>query len=205
MQAVIVGKTNTGKSSLMSLLTKVSPKVSPFPFNTKEPVIGIMFSHGTSIQLIENPAVGSEFYDKGLTNSADTLLILITDLNQLEEINKSIERSQGKRIIAFNKIDSLSENEKRKIFAKLQSKKYNFVLISTKTKEGIEELKEKLFQSFDKIRIFTKEPGKPKTEKPIVMEEDTTVREVAEKILKGFSKKSGKQKFGGLPANFQDR
>ncbi len=39
---------------------------------------------------------------------------------------------------------------------------YNFVTISTKTKEGIEELKEKIFKGFDKIRVFTKEPGKRK-------------------------------------------
>lgn len=202
MQAVIVGKTNAGKSSLLSLLTKVSTKISPFPFNTKEPVIGIMFSHGTSVQLIENPAVESEFYDKGITNSADTLIILITDLKQLEEIDKYIEKSQGKKIIVFNKIDSFSEHEKRKISAKLQSKKYNFVLISAKTKEGIEELKEKLFQSFDKIRIYTKEPGKLKTEKPIIMEKDSTIKEVTEKILKGFSKRVKEARIWGPSSKF---
>ena len=55
-----------------------------------------------------------------------------------------------------------SENEKRKISATLKSKykNYEFILISTKTKKGIDELKEKLFQSFGKIRIYTKQPNK---------------------------------------------
>ncbi|HTY43637.1 MAG TPA: TGS domain-containing protein [Patescibacteria group bacterium] len=202
MQAVIIGKTRTGKSSLLSLLTKSNPKISEFPFNTKEPVIGIMFSHGTGIQLIENPAVESEFYDKGLSNSADVLILLITDLNQIPEIENVLGKSFGKRIIVFNKTDLLSENEKRKISAKLQSRKYNFVLISAKTGEGIEELKEKLFQSFDKIRIYTKEPGKPKTEKPIILEKNVTVKDVAEKILKGFSKKVKETKIWGPSSKF---
>ena len=202
MQAVIIGKTRTGKSSLLSLLTKSNPKISEFPFNTKEPVIGIMFSHGTGIQLIENPAVESEFYDKGLSNSADVLILLITDLNQIPEIENVLGKSFGKRIIVFNKTDLLFENEKRKISAKLQSRKYNFVLISAKTGEGIEELKEKLFQSFDKIRIYTKEPGKPKTEKPIILEKNVTVKDVAEKILKGFSKKVKETKIWGPSSKF---
>ncbi|MBU2503584.1 MAG: 50S ribosome-binding GTPase, partial [Nanoarchaeota archaeon] len=35
MQAVIVGLTNTGKSSLLSLLTNVSPEITPYDFTTK--------------------------------------------------------------------------------------------------------------------------------------------------------------------------
>ena len=93
--------------------------------------------------MIEVPAIESEYYDKGIVNSADTILILITDLSQLLEIEKKIERASGKRIIVFNKIDLLSENEKRKISATLQSKKYNFILISAKTRENIEQFKEK--------------------------------------------------------------
>jgi hypothetical protein len=189
MQAIILGKTGAGKSSLISLLTKASPKVSEFPFTTKEPVVGIMFFAGTSIQLIENPAIESEFYDKGITNTTDTLLIIVTDLKSLEEIEKILGKISAKRIIVFNKVDLLSANEKRKISATLQSKKYNFILVSTKTLEGIGALKAKIFQSFDKIRVYTKEPGKEKTDRPIILSLNSTVKDVAEKILKGFSSK----------------
>jgi len=54
---------------------------------------------------------------------------------------EEIKNSSGKKIILFNKIDLLSEQEKRKLSSTLQSKKYNFVLISTKTKENLDELK----------------------------------------------------------------
>jgi len=100
----------------------------------------------------------------------------------------------------------LSEQEKRKLSSTLQSKKYNFVLISTKTKENLDELKNKIFHSFDKIRVYTKEPGKEKSPKPIIMKPDSTLKDVAEKILKGFSKKSqGNQNLGALLKNLQDK
>lgn len=202
LQAVIIGKTKSGKSSLISLLTNAKPKISDYDFNTKTVVVGMMDYNGVSIQLIEVPSIESEYYDRGVVNSADSIIILVTNLEQINEIEKKIERATGKKIIIFNKIDLLSENEKRKISATLQSKKYNFVLISTKTKEGIEELKEKLFQSFGKIRVYTKEPGKIKSNKPIILYPNSTIKNVAEKILKGFASKIKETRIWGPSSKY---
>ncbi len=202
LQAVIIGKTKTGKSALISLLTNAKPIISEYDFTTKISVIGMMDYNGVSIQMIEVPAIESEYYDKGIVNSADSILVLITDLNQIEEVEKKVERATGKKIIVFNKIDLLSETEKRKISATLQSKKYNFVMISTKTKEGIEEMKEKLFQSFGKIRVYTKEPGKEKSKKPIILYPDSTIKHVAEKILKGFASKIKETRIWGPSSKY---
>jgi len=135
-------------------------------------------------------------------DTADTILILINNLSEIPEIEKEISKSPAKRIIVYNKIDKLSEKEQRKISSTLQSKKYNFVLISTKNKKGIEELKNKIFQSFDKIRIYTKEPGKQKSPKPIIMKPNSTVKDVAEKILKGFSEKVKETRIWGPSSKF---
>ena len=202
MQAIIIGKTNTGKSSLLNLITNASPKIKEYQFTTKEPLIGMITYQGANIQLVENPAIDSEYYDKGIINSTDTILSLITNLEDLNLIKPLLEKSSAKNIIIFNKIDNLNETQKRKISATLQSKKYNFVLISTKTKEGIEELKEKLFKSFRKIRIFTKEPGKDKSPKPIILEPNSIVKDVAEKILKKFSEKIKETKIWGPSSKF---
>ena len=202
MQAVIIGKTNIGKSSLLSLLTNAQPKISEIKFTTKNPEIGMMSYASTSIQLIEIPAIDSEYYQKGIVHTSDTILILITNLKQIKEIIPLLDNVTGKKIIVFNKIDLLTENEKRKISATLQSKKYNFVLTSTKNQEGIEELKEKIFQSFDKIRVYTKEPGKNKSEKPIILNPDSTVKDVAEKILTGFSRKVKETRIWGPSSKF---
>jgi len=202
MQAVIVGKTKSGKSSLISLITNAKPEITGYEFTTKYPIIGMMNYNYVGIQLIEVPAVESEYYDRGITNSADAVIILITSLEQIKEMEKIVERAPGKKIFAFNKSDLLSENEKRKISATLQSKKYNFVLISAKTGEGIEELKEKLFKSFGKIRVYTKEPGKEKSKKPIILLPKSTIKDVAEKILKGFASKVRETRIWGPSSKY---
>ena len=202
MQGAIIGLTNSGKSSLLKELTNAKPKISNIQFSTVESAVGMMSYKGTSIQLIEIPAIDSEYYDRGVANTADTLIILITNLKDLEKITPNLNKALGKRIIAFNKADLLSENEKRKLKATLASKKHNFVLISMKTKEGLEELKEKIFQSFEKIRVYTKEPGKEPSNRPIVMDPDSTLKDIAEKILKGFSKKVIETKIWGPSSKF---
>ena len=212
MQAVLIGKSNSGKSALLSLLTNASPRISNTKFTTTHPVIGMMNYEGANIQLIEIPAIESEYYNKGLANTADTLLILITNLNQLSEIKNKVSKSHGKKIIVFTKSDLLTANEKRKISATLQSKKYNFVLISCLQKgakgiggvggEAIYNLKNKLLQSFGKIRVYTKEPKKEKSKRPIILEPNATVKEVAEKILHGFSKNVKETKIWGPSSKF---
>jgi uncharacterized protein len=203
MQAAIIGKTGTGKSSLLSLLTNAHPEVADYNFTTKIPVVGMMDYNGVSIQVIEVPAIESEYYDRGVANSADSLLILIDNLIQIPEVEKKLDRFAGKKIIVFNKSDLLSENEKRKISATLQSRKYNFQLISVHTKEGIEHLKEKLFQSFGKIRVYTKQPNeKQKAKKPIILPPDSIVKDVAEKILKGFSRKIKETRIWGPSSKY---
>lgn len=202
MQAVIAGKTNSGKSSLLKDLTNAEPDVSTNRFATTKPIVGMMSYNSVQIQLIEIPAIESKFYDKGIVYTSDVVLILINSLENLKKVEKEIQ-TQGKKIIVFNKIDLLSKNEKRKISATIQSKKYNFQLISTKTKEGIRELKEKIFQSFDKIRIYTKEPKKePDKTKPMILAPNSTVKDVAEKILKGFSNKIKQIKIWGPSSKF---
>ena len=66
----------------------------------------------------------------------------------------------------------------------------------------MEELKDKLFQSFGKIRIYTKEPGKEKTKMAIILEPGATIKDVAEKILKGFSQKVQETKIWGPSSKF---
>ncbi len=200
MQAVIIGLTNTGKSTLLSEITNAKPIISPIKFSTTNPIVGMMPYKETNIQLIENPAIESEHYDKGLTNSADTILILIKNLENVEKIKKKLEKAKGKQIIVFN-MEEIKNT--RKISATLSSKRYNFVIISSLTKEGLEKLKEKLFESFDKIRIYTKEPRKKEpSKKPIILEPNSTIKDVAEKILKGFSKKVKETRIWGPSSKF---
>jgi hypothetical protein len=203
MQLTIVGFSKSGKSSLLNVLTNAKTDVGDYAFITKRPIVGIMDYFGTKIQAIEIPAVESEYYDKGIVNNADLILILITDLEQIDKIKRILDKSRGKQIIVFNKIDLLNENEKRKINATLQSRKYNFVLISTKSKENLEELKNKIFIGFGKIRVYTKEPGKEvDRNKPLILSPESIVAEVAKKILRENSNKIREIKVWGPSSKF---
>ena len=184
IQIVLVGLTNSGKSSLLSTITNAKPEISNYMFTTKSPILGTLDYEGIKFQIIDMPAINYENFDQGLANTADIILILITELKQLEEISHFLEKSQGIKIIVFNKSDLLSETEKRKIAETLKSKRFNFIIISTKTKQGIEELKFLLLQNSNVIRIYTKQPHKQADKDPITMKPESTVQDVAEKVLK---------------------
>lgn len=204
MQAAIVGLTNSGKSTLLSILTNTKPAIGDYAFTTKYPEVGMMNYRGVQIQLVEIPAIESEYFNKSLVHTADTILILVNSLDQIEKIEKLLEKTTDKKIIIFN-LAYQTEQQKRKIEATLKSKKYNFSIINTFNKEGLEELKEKIFVSFGNIRVFTKEPGKEKSPKPIILKPNPNVKEVAEKIFHGFSKQVKEARITGPSSKFPNQ
>ncbi len=206
-QVVLIGFTNSGKSSLLSSLTHATPKIASYEFTTKLSIVGTLDYEGVRFQIIDLPAINYETFDQGLANTADILLLVTTSISDLEEILPFLEKSTGKKIIVFNKSDFLSEKDKRKLSETLKSKRYDFCIISCKTGEGIEDLKNKLLENSDVIRIYTKQPHKPVDKEPVTMKPPVTVQDVAEKILKkgikikevrvtGPSSKFPKQKVG---------
>lgn len=207
MQAVLVGLTNSGKSSLLACLTNAKPEVAPYLYTTKAPLVGTLEYENMKIQIIDLPAIESEDTDQGIINETDTLLVIITNPKELEKILPFLEKSKAKQIIILNKSDLLDETEKRKFSAQLQSKKYNFILFSCKEKkqENFKELKEKIFKSFGKIRVYTKQPGKPIDKDPVVMLPNPSVKDVAEKILHGFSEKIKETRITGPSSKFANQ
>lgn len=205
MQTVIVGKTNVGKSSLLKILTNAEPKISEIKFTTNDSTIGIMPYENTQIQLIEIPAIDGENFDKSTAHTADTILIMVDKFEDIEKLKEKLYMITGKTIIVFNKSDLLDPTELRKLKAKMQSKKYNFEIISCipfMKENGIDELRKKIFSSFDIIRIYTKEPGKNRMEKPMIMQPKSTVKEAADKIFKGFGTNAKKFKIWGPSSKF---
>lgn len=202
LQAVIIGKANSGKSSLLAQLTKAQTKISESVFTTTYPIVGMMSYNGVNIQIIDMPAIESEYYDKGVAHMADLVIILAENLNDIEFVRESLGKIEGKIIIALGKSDRLDKTERRKIAATLQSRKYDFVMLSSKTGEGIEDIKQKMFENFGKIRVFTKEPGKKRSDRPVILKSNSSVREIALKILGSFSKNIVETKIWGPSSKF---
>ena len=204
-QIVLLGFPNVGKSSLLSSLTNARPKISSLPFTTMVPELGTLYHQGIKAQVVDLPAIGAETFDIGIVNTADCILIVITSLEEIEKISSLLSRAYGKRLIVLNKTDLLSEEELRKLREKVKSKKLKALIVSTLTKQGIEELKTKVLQEMNVIRIYTKEPGKPPSIIPLVLEKDATVKEVAEKIVKGFSTRIKETRISGPSSKFANQ
>jgi len=203
MQAAIAGMPNTGKSSFFNVFTKQQTKTAQTPYTTYEPKLGTTDFEDTKIQLIDTPTLPNT--DKTIIHTTDTLLFIIDSVNQIQEIQKIQKNTNAKIITIFNKEDLLTPQEKRKISETLKSKKQDFFLFSSTNpdKEIINQIKKKLFNSFDIIRIYTKEPRKPATKEPLILKKDSTIKDAAEKILKGMSKKIKLSKIWGPSSKFQ--
>jgi len=208
LQAVLIGLTNSGKSSILKAITNAQPKIASYGFTTTEPEIGTLNYQGCNIQIIDMPPIASKNFNKGILNSADTILIVVEKLHEIKSTLNLIKNPTIKekpKIIIFNKTDSYDEKTKRKISETLKSKKYNFVLTSTKTDEGLDHLKEKIFKSFNMIRVYTKHANKKQDNIPVVLHPNSTLKDVAEKILHGYSKKVKYAKITGPSSKFLEQ
>lgn len=114
-QIVLLGLTNSGKSSLLKAVTNAKVEVSPAPFTTREPVPGIMNYEDIQFQIIEAPALMEGAADGkawglqtlALARNADGLILVIdlsqdpvdqflTILGELEKARISVFKPRGR-------------------------------------------------------------------------------------------------------------
>ncbi|WP_185855896.1 GTPase ObgE [Blattabacterium cuenoti] len=166
----LIGFPNSGKSTLLSTLTKAKPKIGNFSFTTKKPHLGIAFINYNSFVLADIPGIienasqgkglGYQFLKHVERNSI--LLFLFSSektkkkeieyfilLNELKEFNPNLLNK--KRLLAISKSDLISLKEKNKIktiFSSLGENDITF--ISSFTGEGLTILKDKLWNLLQK-------------------------------------------------------
>jgi len=156
----IIGMPNSGKSSLLSVLTSARPKIANYPFTTINPNLGVANYNNKEVTLADIPGLiegaheGIGLGDKFLRHIERCKNILhlidITNKNVLEsyyKVRKELSKYSNKlikkrEIIVFNKIDMISEeeiNEKINTFKKELKK--NIYTISALKNKGLKTIK----------------------------------------------------------------
>jgi GTP-binding protein len=156
----IVGMPNSGKSSLLSVLTSARPKIASYPFTTINPNLGVVNYSNKEVTLADIPGLiegaheGTGLGDKFLRHVERCKNILhlidITNDNLLEVYSKvrkelfkySNGLTKKKEIIVFNKIDMINDeeiNKKIDIFNKKIKKK--IYTISALKHKGLKTIK----------------------------------------------------------------
>lgn len=204
-QVALMGLPNSGKSALLNVLTNARSPTSIHPYTTIQPVVGTMDYDGVKAQIVDLPSVGGAFFDIGIANTADCVLLVIDSLEQLTQLEPLLSRAHGKRLIAYTKIDLLTTEEKRKLEARCSSKRIAVIFTSAISGEGILTVKQKIFDCMGSIRIYTKEPGKKPSPFPVVLPIGSTVFNVAESIRNGFSKTVSETRVTGPSAHFANQ
>ena len=185
----LIGVTNCGKSSLLNALTNAHAEVADYPYTTKLPEVGMMQYKDVQLQIIEIPSN----FDKEMLS----LLEMADECVAMIDATQDIDAQREEMLKILN--DAFDVVEKPYFFiatkcdshdAKLMKIRghYGYLEVSAGFGQNLEELKELMWKNLDLIRVYTKEPGKPKVVPAIALRKGASVKEVARQIHKDFLK-----------------
>jgi len=214
-QVVILGPPNAGKSQLLAALTSAHAEVAPYPYTTQKILPGMIPFENIQIQLVDTPAISTEFFETELSSlirNADGILLLcdLSDqscVEQVENLCTQLEKvhirlvgkfsgipeegfAYKKTILVGNKSDS--EDAKTNFDRMEQIYKEGFPLISISAARGqnLEELKGKIFELLEVIRVYTKVPGQEADlADPVILKKESKLLDAALHIHKDFAQK----------------
>jgi len=153
----LVGLPNVGKSSLFNaLLQEERAIVTHIPGTTRDLIEENISIEGIMVKLVDTAGITKSALDKiskiaikkaeRSIKHAD-LVLMVFEANEKDNLKKFLQKTKREVVkelknkpcfLVANKIDLVSLKEKEKL------KKQNFILVSAKTGEGIEKLKQRI-------------------------------------------------------------
>ncbi|MCQ2789449.1 MAG: GTPase ObgE [bacterium] len=179
----LLGMPNAGKSTLISVISSAKPKIADYPFTTLVPNLGVVSKpDGDGFVVADIPGLiegasngvglGHEFLRhvercRFLLHIVD--LTLEKPLENYNKINEELKKHSQNlaslyQIVALNKIDAVSQEDREKYLEIFKKVAKDVFLISAASQENVEELKTFMSVKVDEI---------PKPEIKIEVEEDT--------------------------------
>ncbi len=163
----LVGFPNAGKSTLLSVITSAKPKIADYEFTTLKPNLGIVeyrdfrsFVMADIPGIIEGAAEGKglgHYFLRHIERNSTLLFLISADsdsvaeqyqilLSELERYNP--ELLDKNRVIAVSKADLLDQELRTELTQELNEtlpKEIPFILVSAVAQQGIQELKDLLW------------------------------------------------------------
>jgi len=213
---VFLGPPNAGKSYLLSKLTKAKPEVAPYPFTTREPILGMMDFENVRVQLVDLPPITADHYETfvtDVTRAADAAVLFLDLANDdgPAETEATLERLKGARrvlvrerptdddpttyfiptILVATKSDDEAADVRLEMAKEWLGERFPLLVVSAETGAGLEDLRKAIFDSLRVIRVQTKQPGKPldTSGPPFTCPIGSTVAEFAGYVHSDFEEK----------------
>lgn len=198
-QIVLLGPPNSGKSQLLAAFTKAKPDVSPTPYTTTTPLIGMLRYENIQFQLIDTPSLMSDFVSPTvltLARNADLVLSVINlasdelleDLEMVLTVLDEAGLREEKPLVVANQLDAPDADARLEILTEFYGEAVRLYPISALTGAGKDDLLRGLYGALDILRIYPKAPGKPlERENPIVLPIGATVLDAATGLHKDFA------------------
>jgi small GTP-binding protein len=211
-QLAVIGLPNAGKSQLIAAITNASPPVAEYPFTTHQALPGMMEFENIKIQLIDTPPLAPqsvEFWMPPMLRKADALLVIIDlsadPLEQMKAITEQLKKMRvligeseteldpdltvwrKKALVVGNKSDLDVDGRNFAALKHQYGERFPLTTISATKGTGLEELRSKIYEVLDIIRVYTKAPGKkPDPTDPIILKRGSTLANAAEAVHKDF-------------------
>ena len=199
-QVVLLGMPNTGKSSIVGLLTDAKVHITDFPFATNVPVPGMMHFEDVPIEIVDMPPITADFSmpgQVGTYRNCDLIAIVIdlsADVEEQWKVCLDFLETRNllpskKTVCICTKSDIAVEGAIDKI-KQLCDNRFEIIPVSVESGEGMGELPKQLFRPLNIIRVYAKPPGKkPDMNEPFTIPEGSTVLDLARVIHRELAEK----------------
>ena len=200
-QIVLLGPPNGGKSNILANFTKAKPDVSPTPYTTTTPTVGMLRYENIQFQLIDTPSIMQDFVSPTvltLARNADLCLVVLSlaSDNLLDDLDMviallneaDIGTPENGSLIVANQLDAAGAGERLDILKEFYADAFHIYPISADTGAGRNTLLRGLYDTLDILRVYPKAPGKQiEYDEPIVLPNGATVLDAALGLHKDFA------------------
>lgn len=227
-QVILLGGPNAGKSRVLQELTNAAPEVAEYPFTTHEPMPGMMPWEDVKVQLIDTPPITAshlEPYVIGYVRSADLVLLCFDGSSDdaPEETAEVVEQLEARKtrlstwtgfdeddfsivhvttILLVTHADDADVAERLAFFREMRPDVELPILhVELDRPESVEQLRDRIYEPLNVIRVYTKKPGKPaEYDDPYSLPQGSTVEDLAIKVHRDLAKSLKHAKIWGTSA-----